>query len=74
MSQVKQSLKWIKCRGPESQVAKLKPYVADISMNLWRRDLLQVMLRQEVWAKRLRLRAGRRHAEHRQGGVSGHQA
>jgi hypothetical protein len=41
LSQVKQSLKWIKCRGPESQVAKLKPYVADISMNLWRRDLLQ---------------------------------
>lgn len=40
----------------------------------WRGDLLQVLLWQEVRAKRLWLWAGRRHAEHRQGGVTGHQA
>jgi hypothetical protein len=27
--------------GPEGQIGKLKPYVANISINLWERDLLQ---------------------------------
>lgn len=40
----------------------------------WRGNLLQVLLRQEVRAQGLRLRAGRRHAQHGQGGVAGHQA
>lgn len=40
----------------------------------WGGDLLQVLLRQEVRAQGLRLRAGRRHAQHRQGGVAGHPA
>lgn len=27
--------------GPEGQTGKLRPYVADIPINLWGRDLLQ---------------------------------
>jgi hypothetical protein len=41
LSQVKQSLKWIKYIGPEGQIERLRPYVTDIAMNLWGRDLLQ---------------------------------
>lgn len=41
LSKIKQSTKWLKCMGPEGQVGKLKPYVADIAINLWGRDLLQ---------------------------------
>ena len=41
LSQIKQSTRWFKCIRPESQVGKLRPYVADIAINLWRRDLLQ---------------------------------
>lgn len=32
--QVKKSVEWIKCVGPEGQVEMLKLYVADIAMNL----------------------------------------
>lgn len=41
LSQIKQSTRWLKCIGPEGQVGKLRPYVADIAINLWGRDLLQ---------------------------------
>ncbi|KAL6087981.1 hypothetical protein STEG23_022841, partial [Scotinomys teguina] len=41
LSQVKQSARWLECIGPEGQRAKLKPYVANIAMNLWGRDLLK---------------------------------
>ena len=41
LSQIKQSTRWLKCVGPEGQVGKLRPYVTDIAINLWGRDLLQ---------------------------------
>ncbi|KAL6036362.1 hypothetical protein STEG23_004443, partial [Scotinomys teguina] len=41
LSQVKQSARWLECIGPEGQRAKLKPYVANIAMNLWGHDLLK---------------------------------
>ncbi|KAL6065033.1 hypothetical protein STEG23_028902 [Scotinomys teguina] len=41
LSQVKQSARWLECIGPKGQRAKLKPYVANIAMNLWGRDLLK---------------------------------
>ena len=41
LSQIKQSTRWLKCIGPEGQVGKLRPYMADIAINLWGRDLLQ---------------------------------
>ena len=41
LSQVKQSTRWVECIGPEEQIGKLKPYVANIMINLWKRDLLQ---------------------------------
>ena len=41
LSQVKQSTSLVKCIDPEGQREKLKPYVANIAMNLWGRDLLQ---------------------------------
>jgi hypothetical protein len=28
------------CIGPKEQKGKIKPYIADIGINLWRRDLL----------------------------------
>lgn len=40
LSQVKQSVRWLKCTGPEGQIGKLRPYVADTTINLWGRDLL----------------------------------
>lgn len=39
--QVKQSIEWIKCVGPEGHVEILKTKVADIAMNSWGKDLLQ---------------------------------
>jgi hypothetical protein len=39
LSQIKQSTRWFKCIGLEGQVGNLRPYVADISINLWGRDL-----------------------------------
>lgn len=33
LSQIKQSTRWLKCIGPEGQVGKLRPYVADIPLN-----------------------------------------
>ena len=41
LSQVKQSTRWVKCRGPEGQKERLRPYVANIAVNLWGHDLLQ---------------------------------
>lgn len=41
LSQVKQSARWLECIGPEGQRGKLKPYVANIAVNLWDHDLLQ---------------------------------
>ena len=35
LSQIKQSTRWLKCIGPEGQVGKVRPYVADIAINLW---------------------------------------
>ena len=37
----KQSTRWVEYIGPEGQIEKLRPYVANIAMNLWGRDLLQ---------------------------------
>jgi hypothetical protein len=37
----KQSTRWLKCIGPEGQVGKLRPCVADTAISLWQRDLLQ---------------------------------
>jgi hypothetical protein len=33
LSQIKQSTRWLKCIGPEGQVGKLRPYVADTAIN-----------------------------------------
>ena len=41
ISQVKQSSRWLECIGPEGQRGFLKPYVANIAINLWGQDLLQ---------------------------------
>ena len=41
LSQVKQSMRWVKCIGPEGQKGRLMPYVANIAVNLWGCDLLQ---------------------------------
>ena len=41
LSQIKQSTRWLKCIGPEGQVGKLRPCVADTAISLWQRDLLQ---------------------------------
>lgn len=37
--QIKQSTRWVECTGWEIQIGKLKSYVTDIAMNLWRCDL-----------------------------------
>ena len=34
-------MKWVQCIGPEGHRGILKPYVANIAMNLWGCDLLQ---------------------------------
>ena len=41
LSQVKQSTKWVECLRPEGQRGRLRPYVANIAVNLWGHDLLQ---------------------------------
>lgn len=41
LSQIKQSTRWLKHIGPEGQIGKLRPYLADIAINLWGRDMLQ---------------------------------
>ncbi|ERE69715.1 sorting nexin-6-like protein [Cricetulus griseus] len=41
LSRVGQSVNSVVCIGPEGQKGILKPYVADIAINLWGRDLLQ---------------------------------
>ena len=41
LSQVKQSTRWVECIGPEGQKGRLRPYVANIAVNLWGYDLLQ---------------------------------
>lgn len=38
LSQIKQSVQWVKCVGPEGKTGKLRPYVTDIPINLWGRD------------------------------------
>ena len=39
--QVKQSMRWVECIGPEGQRGKLRPYVANIAVNLKSHYLLQ---------------------------------
>ena len=41
LSQIKQSAIWLKCTGPEGQIGKLRPYMADIVINIWGGGLLQ---------------------------------
>ena len=41
LSRVKQSTRWVECIGPEGQIGRLRPYIANIAINLWGRDLLQ---------------------------------
>ena len=41
LSQVKKSTRWAKYIGPEGQKGRLRPYVANIAVNLWGHDLLQ---------------------------------
>ena len=41
LSRVRQSTRWVNCIGPDGQIGKLRPYVANIAVNLWGRDLLQ---------------------------------
>ncbi|ERE84747.1 HERV-K-7p22.1 provirus ancestral Pol protein [Cricetulus griseus] len=41
LSRVRQSVNLVVFIGPEAQKGRLKPYVADIAINLWGRDLLQ---------------------------------
>ena len=38
---LKKSAQWLNCEGPDGQPARLKPYVAQLPINLWGRDLLQ---------------------------------
>ena len=38
---VQQSTRWVECIGPEGQIGRLRPYIANIAMNLWGCDLLQ---------------------------------
>lgn len=41
LSKVHQSVKQVVCIGPGGQRGKLKPYVADIAINICSHDLLQ---------------------------------
>ena len=34
-------MRWVNCIGPDGQIGKLRPYVANIAVNLWDCDLLQ---------------------------------
>ena len=35
LSRVKQSTRWVECIGPEGQIGRLRPYIANIAINLW---------------------------------------
>ncbi|XP_025775096.1 endogenous retrovirus group K member 10 Pro protein-like [Puma concolor] len=37
---IQQSIEIFLCKGPEGQAATIQPYVTDIAINLWERDLL----------------------------------
>jgi hypothetical protein len=39
--QIRQSVQWVECVGPEGKTGKLRPYVADIPTNVWAKYLLQ---------------------------------
>ena len=41
LSQVKQSTRWVECIGPEGQRGRMRPYVANIAVNLWGHNLSQ---------------------------------
>ena len=41
LSHMKQSTRWVECIGPEEQREILRPYVANIAVNLWGHDTLQ---------------------------------
>ena len=41
ISPVRQSTRWVECIEPEGQIGKRRPYIANIAVNLWGRDLLQ---------------------------------
>ena len=41
LSRVRQSMRWDICVVLEGQIGKLRPYVANIAVNLWGRDLVQ---------------------------------
>lgn len=38
----------MKCIGPERRVGKLKPYVANIAINIWERDLLKLQAQNNI--------------------------
>jgi hypothetical protein len=40
LSGIRQCAQWIACVGPDGQTGKLRPYVGDIIIQLWGRDLL----------------------------------
>ena len=41
LSRVRQSTRWVNCIGPDRQIGKLRPYIANIAVNLCGHDLLQ---------------------------------
>ena len=41
LSQIKKSIRWLKCIGTVGQIGKLRSYVTDLAVNVWGRDLLQ---------------------------------
>ena len=41
LSRVRQSTRWVNCIGPDRKIGKLRPYVANIAVNLLDRVLLQ---------------------------------
>ena len=41
LPQAKQSKRWVELIEPEGQRGMLRPYMANIAVNLWGRDLLQ---------------------------------
>lgn len=43
LAQVKQSTRWTECIEPEGQRGRLRPYLANIAVNLWSHDLLLQM-------------------------------
>jgi hypothetical protein len=43
LSQVKQTIRWLKCIGPKSQTGRLRFYVVERAINLWRRYYITTM-------------------------------